>query len=345
MLIALALLFALVLPGFSQTAVSTLPRDAHEILVAAAAFYDFSSPELKPWHLKARYQLYDLKGNPTDQGVWEYWWESPKVHRSSWSRAGSEHTEWSTAEGALYRSGSPLRYFEKEMERTLLSPIPGRDVLELYGMRLDLIVPPADKPELACVSTTHQRVVHGKRQEAGKSFYYCLDPATLELRLEYAGQITTEFSQSVKTQGRYLARQVVVIAGKQKLFTASVDTVEALNPTAEMFRPPADATLKQRPPNPHGEGPVVTTGYLIKKTKPAYPSASKKTKEEGVVTVAGIIGTDGKIHDLEVLVSPSSQLAESAANAVSKWVYKPYLLNEEPVEVDTLVEVTYKLGR
>jgi len=342
MLIALAFLLALLVPGFSQTAVSTVPKDAHGILAAAAPFYDYSSPELKPWHLKARYQLYDLKGNPADQGVWEYWWESPKVHRSSWSRAGAEHTEWSTAEGALYRSGSPLRYFEKEMERTLLSPIPGPDALEPDRMRLDLIMPPADKPELACVCTTIQRVEHGKPQGAGKSFYYCLDPATLELRLEYAGQITTEFSQSMKTQGRYLARQVVVTAGKQKLFTASVDTVEALNPTAEMFSPPADATLKQRPRNAHG---IVTTGYLIKRTKPAYPSASKKAKEEGVVTVAAIIGMDGKIHDLEVLASPSSQLAESAVNAMSKWEYKPYLMNGEPVEVDTLVEVRYQLSR
>jgi TonB family protein len=229
------------------------------------------------------------------------------------------------------------------MERTFLFPIPGRDALEPDRMRLDLIMPPADKPELACVGTTLQRVVHGKRQEAGKSLYYCVDPATLELRLEYAGQITTEFRQSVKTQGRYLVREVVVTAGKQKLFTASVDTVEALDPTAEMFSPPADATLKQRPPNPHGEGPVVTTGYLIKKTKPRYPSASKKAKEEGVVTVAAVIGTDGKIHGLEVLASPSSKLAESAVDAVSKWEYKPYLLNGEPVEVDTLVEVTFSL--
>lgn len=311
---------------------------------AAAPFYDFSSPELKPWHLKARYQLYDLQGNPMDQGVWEYWWESPKVHQSSWSRAGAGHTEWSTAEGALYRLGSPLRYFEKEMERTLISPFPSRSALEPDWMRLDLKVP-ADKPELACVGRTPQRVVHGKRQAAGEAIYYCLDPATLELRVEYDGQLTKEFSQLVKIQGRYLARQVVVTVGKQKLFTASIDTVEALNPTATMFSPPVDATLKQKPLNPHEGSQVVTTGFLIKKTKPVYPSASKRAKEQGVVTVVAVIGTDGKIHDLEVLASPSSKLAESAADAVSKWEYKPYLLNGEPVEVNTLVQVVYNLGR
>jgi TonB family protein len=344
-LIVLAFLLALLLPGFSQTAVSTLPKDAHEILAAAAPFYDFSSPELKPWHLKARYQLYDLKGNPTDQGVWEYWWMSPKVHRSSWSRTGAEHMEWSTAEGALYRSGSSLRYFEREMEWTLLSPFPRHNVLAPDRMKLDLKMLPADKPELACVGTTLQWVVDGRRQEAGKATYYCLDPATLALRVVYDNQLTKEFSQLVKIQGRYLARQVVVTAGKQKLFTASVDTVEALNPTAAMFSPPADATLKQKSPSLHEDSQVVTTGSLVKKTQPVYPSLSKRAKEQGVVTVAAVIGTDGKIHDLEVLASPSPKLAESAVDAVSKWEYQPYSLNGELVEVDTLVDVTYKLGK
>src|ERR1035438_806520 len=96
-----ALSLAVLLPGICQTAVNAelgLPKEPREILAAAAPFYDFSSPELKPWHLKAIYQLYDLKGNPTEQGTWEYWWSSPKVHRSTWTRTGAEHTEWSTAD-------------------------------------------------------------------------------------------------------------------------------------------------------------------------------------------------------------------------------------------------------
>src|SRR5664279_2713589 len=96
-LIVLTLSLTVFLPAFSQTAGNAeadLPKDAHEILAAAAPHYDFSSPEMKPWHLKASYQLYDLKGKPKEQGTWEYWWASPKVHRSSWTRAGAEHTTW-----------------------------------------------------------------------------------------------------------------------------------------------------------------------------------------------------------------------------------------------------------
>ena len=85
-LLAVSVLFvALLLPGFGQTAVNAgpgLPKEPREILAAAAPSYDFSSPELKPWHLKAIYRLYDLKGNLTEQGTWEYWWATQKIHRS-----------------------------------------------------------------------------------------------------------------------------------------------------------------------------------------------------------------------------------------------------------------------
>jgi TonB family protein len=352
-LLAVSVLFlAALLPGFSQNAVSagpSFPKEPREILSAAAPFYDFSSPELKPWHLKVRYQLYDLKGKPTEQGTWDYWWATPKVHRSSWSRTGAEHTVWSTAEGTLYRkdSGDSLRYFERALEGTLLFPLPGRGELDSDRLKLDLKMLPPDKPELACVLATLQWMVDGKLQapSSGMANYYCFDPATMALRMAYSNQLSKHFSQLVKTQGRYLARQVVVTDGKQKLFTASVETVEALNPADSVFRPSGDATLEQRAPSPDGDVPDdLMKGSLIKKTQPVYPLISKMAHEQGVVVLGAVIGTDGRIHDLEVLASPSPMLAESAVNSVKKWEYKPYLLNGVAVEVETIVNVTYSLG-
>jgi protein TonB len=57
------------------------------------------------------------------------------------------------------------------------------------------------------------------------------------------------------------------------------------------------------------------------------------------------IGKDGKIHDIRVILSPSPLLSDSSLQAVSHWEYQPYLLNGEPVEVETTVTVTYSLGR
>jgi len=77
---------------------------------------------------------------------------------------------------------------------------------------------------------------------------------------------------------------------------------------------------------------------------PVYPLIAKMNREQGVVVLAAVIGPDGKVHDLEVLASPSSMLSQSALDAVKTWEYKPYLLNGQPVEVETIVNVTYSLA-
>jgi hypothetical protein len=58
----IALFLIALLQGMGQTAdssKSSLPKDPREVFAAAAPFYDFSDPDLKPWYLKATYQLYD----------------------------------------------------------------------------------------------------------------------------------------------------------------------------------------------------------------------------------------------------------------------------------------------
>jgi len=89
---------------------------------------------------------------------------------------------------------------------------------------------------------------------------------------------------------------------------------------------------------------MITRGYLVKKVHPVYPLMSKTASEQGVVTIAAVIGTDGRIHELEVLASPFPLLAVSAVDAVKKWKYKPSLLNGEAVEVETIVNVAFSLG-
>jgi len=62
------------------------------------------------------------------------------------------------------------------------------------------------------------------------------------------------------------------------------------------------------------------------------------------VVILATIGTNGRIHDQEVVVAPSELLAAAAMQAVSQWRYSPYLLNGQPVEVDTTINVFFVLG-
>jgi hypothetical protein len=71
----LALFLTASLPARGQTptrAAPGLPGDPQAVVAAAEPFYDFNTPTLKPWHLKAAYQLYDRKGKPSERGTYEY---------------------------------------------------------------------------------------------------------------------------------------------------------------------------------------------------------------------------------------------------------------------------------
>jgi len=86
----------------------------------------------------------------------------------------------------------------------------------------------------------------------------------------------------------------------------------------------------------------VSTGLLIKKVPPTYPPSALRMRIEGKVELLATISKDGDISHIKVL-SGDSQLTKAASDAVSKWKYKPYLLNGEPVEIQTQVTVNFKL--
>ena len=88
----------------------------------------------------------------------------------------------------------------------------------------------------------------------------------------------------------------------------------------------------------------VVTGLKIRDVKPAYPPMAKIARVQGSVVLAAIIGKDGTIQNLRVISSASPLLNQAAVEAVKQWRYKPYILNGEPVEVDTTVTVTFTLN-
>jgi TonB family protein len=87
---------------------------------------------------------------------------------------------------------------------------------------------------------------------------------------------------------------------------------------------------------------AVSQGRLVHQVRPEYPSHARFARIQGTVVVAGVIGKDGKIHDLHV-VRGHPLLATAAETAVSQWRYKPYLMNGEPVEVETEFFVSFSL--
>jgi protein TonB len=87
----------------------------------------------------------------------------------------------------------------------------------------------------------------------------------------------------------------------------------------------------------------VAQGLLIHQVKPTYPSIAVQARVQGTVVLQAVIAKDGTVQDLRV-VSGHPLLVRAAMAAVQLWRYKPYLLNDQPVEVDTQINVNFTLG-
>jgi len=88
----------------------------------------------------------------------------------------------------------------------------------------------------------------------------------------------------------------------------------------------------------------VAVGMLVSKTLPVYPIDAKKAGVSGTVVLAATIDTDGTVKELHVVSGPDL-LQQAALDAVREWRYRPYLLNGQPVEVHTIVNVIFTLGK
>jgi protein TonB len=77
--------------------------------------------------------------------------------------------------------------------------------------------------------------------------------------------------------------------------------------------------------------------------EPPYPPIARAARVQGSVVLKAIIDREGNIQDLQ-LVSGHPLLVPAAIAAVKQWHYKPYLLNSQPVEVETTVTVIFTLA-
>jgi protein TonB len=108
------------------------------------------------------------------------------------------------------------------------------------------------------------------------------------------------------------------------------------------------------PPPPKADKPVtpqrirvggnVQQAMLIRQPKPVYPPLAKQARISGHVILNAVIAKDGTISNLSV-ASGHPLLIQSALEAVKQWVYKPTLLNGEPVEVVTQIDVNFSLSQ
>lgn len=107
------------------------------------------------------------------------------------------------------------------------------------------------------------------------------------------------------------------------------------------MRPSRDVPAQEQPRKKIISLSHLSEGQLLNKVEPVYPRIALISGVKGVVRLHAIIARDGTIQSLTV-VSGHPMLVAAARDAVSQWRYRPYLLNGEPVEVETFITVSFK---
>jgi len=108
--------------------------------------------------------------------------------------------------------------------------------------------------------------------------------------------------------------------------------------------PPPPPKKEPPPPSRIKVGGNVQQAKLVRQPRPSYPPLAKQARIQGVVKLSAVIAKDGTIQELSV-ISGHPLLAPAALEAVKQWVYQPTLLNGEPVEVSTQIDVNFTLSQ
>jgi periplasmic protein TonB len=113
-----------------------------------------------------------------------------------------------------------------------------------------------------------------------------------------------------------------------------LDSVPGSNLTVALPPPPAEH---------HFRVSRMMEGNLVHRVQPDYPALARQVRVQGQVVLRAMISREGLIENLQVL-SGHPMLIPAAVGAVRQWRYRPYVLNGEPVEVETQVTVNFVLS-
>ena len=189
--------------------------------------------------------------------------------------------------------------------------------------------------KLSCLSLDDKSIYRAPYYLIGRSF--CLDTEKPILRISTSDAESAQFIHSnfQEFQGYIVSGDLNIFQDGKLALTAHLENIEALGTTEETgFTPPPDAIPV---PRMITISSGVAQGFLLKHQTPVYPVGASSV---GTVIVWIEIDTGGRVVDAEFLAGPP-ELKATSLNCVRKWTYKPYLLNGQPVEVHTTVNMVF----
>ncbi len=331
-------------PASSSPAVSTqaspakveMPSDPAALLALAAKMNGLQNVGTEPLHIKATYKLLDDKGEVKETGTFEEVRVTDKKYKLTYASPSFSQIDYST-EAGLFRVGNQA-WPDTPLAAVCDGFFPNFPSSEIVSKsKISISERNIGPTKLMCVSLSAL-----KPGSIDYPAVYCFNSTAPILRIvdTFQGANQSVFTAIGSARGAYFARDATFSQlGKQKVIV-HLDLLDAVPHFEEATLTPPPAAV--RIPKRVMIDAAVMGGKVIRKVAPEYPSVAKNKGIQGTVILQVVIGIRGKVTDIQTISGPSA-LQDAATDAVRQWVYQPYLLDGEPIEVVTRINVVFSL--
>ena len=312
-----------------------MPKDPKALMLLAAKTNGLTGDDIKPWHLKASWKMLDKKGGITDQGTYEEFWVSPTKFKRTFTGAAFTQTDYGTEKGIL-RSGTRKLPVEliADVRREFADPFP--DLQLIQNLPFELKRNEGGDAKFICLGLESTKlpayVIFGET--------WCLATDLPVLRIRASTQDMTQVAHNgiISFQNHFIATDLQFAQAGKPILTSHLESIEPL----QAFN---DADLAPSPDAiPIPKIVAISSGAAARLLREHDPPVLPRNIIRGSssVVLRVLIDKDGHVVDLH-FIGGTSAFKDSAIDAVRKWRYRPYLLDGEPTEVETIVNVIFSI--
>jgi hypothetical protein len=281
------------------------------------------STDLPTWHLVVTYDQFDEDGDNVNSGIFEEYWAGPQKYKRSYKSDRFNQTDYGTPKG-LFRQGDQKfpDTAQSQVRSTIVDPF--SDPPTLQGFHGRSLTSTFSGYNLQCILLETNVNISAPIE-------YCFEAEGSILRYSRGeGWFQTVYNQIFSFQGRNLAREVDVTNAGKLYLKLRVEKIEPLSPVDEAnFVPPAAAV------GPVGDRVSGVIVHPIDMSAHAQFPASLRN-QHFTVSAEIVIGKDGHVISAHAISGPPDAY-KACEDAARKWVFKPYLVLDKPVEVEQRV--------
>lgn len=310
-----------------QTAIPSVqvPHSAEDMLKLASEMNGLDVPSAHPWHVKISYDQFDEDGDNVHSGTLEEFHFDQKKFKRIYTSDAVTRTDIANGTG-LYRVGDQRwpNAVEAEVLNVAFHP--------LFLAHWDEHAQKPEKTETKLGNSKFPCVTFREKDSNVKRIgapMFCFEPETVMLRyisVNLAEAI--EYNTLTPFQAHYVARDIFVLRqGKVflKIHIEQLGEITQINDAFFIPPPESKGPLGGRIPVPSS---TYVNEYRISSAPPAYPRGV-----DGKVNVKYVVGKDGNVIEATASEGPES-LRKAVLDAVRKYKFRPYLILDQPVEVE-----------